>query len=134
MAGDIDVVINSSGKVTFNPPLESALRTNVEGTKNVIAFVKRMKRPALVHTSTCFVAGNRSGEVWEDEPLVGYFPRWRELPGTKFSVEQEIADSDRIAAEVRAQADDAQVMARLREQARAPAEGAGPRSRRRGDR
>ena len=118
VAEDIDVVINSSGKVTFNPPLESALRTNVQGTKNVIAFVKRMRRPALIHTSTCFVAGNRSGEVWESETLDGYFPRWRDLPGTKFSVEQEIADSERIAAEVRAQADDAQVMARLRQQAR----------------
>jgi long-chain acyl-CoA synthetase len=118
VAGDIDVVLNSSGKVTFNPPLESALRTNVQGTKNVVAFVKRMKRPALIHTSTCFVAGNRSDEVWEDEKLVGYFPRWRDLPGTNFSVEQEIADSDRIALEVRAQADDAQVTARLRERAR----------------
>ena len=75
VAGDIDVLINSSGRVTFNPPLESALRTNVEGTKNVIAFAKRMRRPALIHTSTCFVAGNRSGEVWEDEELDGYFPR-----------------------------------------------------------
>ena len=75
VAKDIDVLINSSGRVTFNPPLESALRTNVEGTKNVIAFAKRMKRPALIHTSTCFVAGNRSGEVWEDEELDGYFPR-----------------------------------------------------------
>src|SRR4051812_41922342 len=118
VAGDIDVVVNSSGKVTFNPPLESALRTNVEGTRNVISFVRRMRRPALVHTSTCFVAGNRSGEVWEDEPLDGYFPRWKERPGTRFSVEQEIADCARIAAEVRAQADDAQVMSRLREQAR----------------
>ena len=93
VAKDIDVLINSSGRVTFNPPLESALRTNVEGTKNVIAFAKRMRRPALVHTSTCFVAGNRSGEVWEDEELDGYFPRRKELPGTKFSVEQEMADS-----------------------------------------
>ena len=67
VAKDIDVLINSSGRVTFNPPLESALRTNVEGTKNVIAFAKRMRRPALIHTSTCFVAGNRSGDVWEDE-------------------------------------------------------------------
>jgi Putative dehydrogenase domain of multifunctional non-ribosomal peptide synthetases and related enzymes len=47
VAADISVVINTSGKVTFNPPLESALRTNVQGTKNVIAFVKRMQRPAL---------------------------------------------------------------------------------------
>lgn len=119
VAADISVVINSSGKVTFNPPLESALRTNVSGTKNVLAFVKRMKRPALIHTSTCFVAGNRSGNVWESEKLDGYFPRHAELSGTRFSVEQEIADSARISAEVRAQADDAQILAQLRKKARA---------------
>ncbi len=111
VAKDIDVLINSSGRVTFNPPLESALRTNVEGTKNVIAFAKRMKRPALIHTSTCFVAGNRSGEVWEDEELDGYFPRAKELPGTQFSVEQEMADNAQGAARIRQLADDAQVLA-----------------------
>ena len=112
------MLINSSGRVTFNPPLESALKTNVEGTKNVIAFAKRMKRPALIHTSTCFVAGVRSGEVWESEELDGYFPRHGELPGTQFSVEQELADSERGAARIRELADDAQVLARLRQQAR----------------
>ncbi|HVR61272.1 MAG TPA: AMP-binding protein [Polyangia bacterium] len=118
IAQDIDVLINSSGRVTFNPPLESALKTNVDGTRNVIAFTRRMKRPALIHTSTCFVAGNRSGEVWESEELDGYYPRRRELPGTRFSVEQEMADSERGAAHIRALADDAQVLARLRQQAR----------------
>src|SRR5450432_4126045 len=118
VAKDIDVLINSSGRVTFNPPLESALRTNVEGTKNVLAFARRMRRPALLHTSTCFVAGNRSGEVREDEELIGYFPRREELPGTTFSVEQEISDSERIAAAIRAEAGDAQVLARLRQRAR----------------
>lgn len=73
VADDIDVVINSAGNVTFNPTLESALRTNVVGTQNIITFVKRMKRPALVHVSTCFVAGNRSGPIWESDPVVGYF-------------------------------------------------------------
>src|SRR5438046_1441658 len=67
IAKDIDVVINSAGNVTFNPTLESGLRTNVVGTQNVIAFAKRMKRPCLVHISTCFVAGNRSGAVWRSE-------------------------------------------------------------------
>jgi long-chain acyl-CoA synthetase len=119
VAKDIDVLINSSGRVTFNPPLESALRTNVEGTKNVIAFAKRMRRPALIHTSTCFVAGNRSGDVWEDEELDGYFPRHKELSGTKFSVEQEISDSAAGAVRIRQLADDAQVLARLRQEARA---------------
>lgn len=52
VAGDVDVIINSAGNVTFNPTLESALRTNVVGTQNVIAFAKRMRRPALVHVST----------------------------------------------------------------------------------
>src|SRR3954453_3569915 len=118
VAKDIDVLINSSGRVTFNPPLESALRTNVQGTKNVIAFAKRMKRPALVHTSTCFVAGNRSGEVWEDEELDGYFPRHAEMPGTRFSVEQETADSAAGAERIRQLADDAQVLAKLRQDAR----------------
>ncbi len=60
IADDIDVILNSAGNVTFNPTLESALRTNVVGTQNVIAFAKRMKRPALIHVSTCFVAGNRA--------------------------------------------------------------------------
>jgi len=104
--------------VTFNPPLESALRTNVEGTKNVIAFAKRMRRPALIHTSTCFVAGNRSGAVWEDEELDGYFPRHKELSGTVFSVEQEMIDNAQGAARIRQLADDAQVLAELRQQAR----------------
>jgi long-chain acyl-CoA synthetase len=54
-------------------------------------FRARMKRPALVHVSTCFVAGNRSGAVWESDPVLGYFPRKDEMPGVEFSVEQEIA-------------------------------------------
>ncbi len=118
VAGDIDVLINSSGRVTFNPPLESALRTNVQGTKNVIAFAKRMRRPALIHTSTCFVAGNRSGEVWEDEELDGYFPLHKQHSGTRFSVEQETADNALGAERIRQLADDAQVLAMLRQQAR----------------
>ncbi len=74
IADDIDVILNSAGNVTFNPTLESALRTNVVGTQNVIAFARRMKRPALIHVSTCFVAGNRSGPVWENDSVLGYFP------------------------------------------------------------
>src|SRR5687767_2232754 len=103
IAGDIDVVLNSAGNVTFNPTLESALRTNVVGTQNVIAFAKRMKRPAVVHVSTCFVAGNRAGAVWESDPVFGYFPRHNEpeMKGVQFSVEQEIADCAKLADRVR---------------------------------
>jgi long-chain acyl-CoA synthetase len=118
VADDIDVVLNSAGNVTFNPTLESALRTNVVGTQNVIAFAKRMKRPALIHVSTCFVAGNRSGPVWENDPVVGYFPRKDELPGVEFDVEQEIRDCAKLAERVREEARDAMMLARFRDLAR----------------
>jgi long-chain acyl-CoA synthetase len=118
VASDIDVLINSAGNVTFNPTLESALRTNVVGTQNVIAFAKRMKRPALVHISTCFVAGNRSGPIWESDPVLGYFPRKDELVGVEFNVEQEIRDCARLAERVREEARDALQVARFRESAR----------------
>lgn len=118
VADDIDVIINSAGNVTFNPTLESALRTNVVGTQNVIAFAKRMKRPALVHVSTCFVAGNRQGTIWESDPVLGYFPRKQELSGVEFSVEQEIRDCARLAERVREDAKDAMMVAQFRELAR----------------
>src|SRR3989441_8729153 len=118
IADDIDVVINSAGNVTFNPTLESGLRTNVVGTQNVIAFTKRMKRPCLIHISTCFVAGNRSGAVWEDDEVIGYFPRRSELKGVEFSVEQEIKDCAKMSERAREEAKDAMRLAQFREQAR----------------
>lgn len=118
IADDIDIIINSAGNVTFNPTLESGLRTNVVGTQNVIAFAKRMKRPALVHVSTCFVAGNRAGAVWESDDVLGYFPRRNEMPGVQFSVDQEIADCAKLADRVRDEARDAMMAAKFRELAR----------------
>jgi long-chain acyl-CoA synthetase len=118
VADDIDVILNSAGNVTFNPTLESALRTNVVGTQNVIAFARRMKRPALIHVSTCFVGGNRSGPVWENDSVLGYFPRQNELPGVTFDPEQEINDCAKLAERVREEARDAMMVARFRDLAR----------------
>lgn len=115
---ECDVIINGAGNVTFNPPLESALRTNVVGSNNIIQLARMMRRPCLVHVSTCFVAGKRSGAVWENEPVVGYFPRKNELIGTTFDVEKEIADCARLSEQARQEADDAVQIARFREAAR----------------
>ncbi|MCU1288012.1 MAG: AMP-dependent synthetase and ligase [Acidobacteria bacterium] len=115
---DCDIIINGAGNVTFNPPLESALRTNVVGTNNVLKLARMMKRPALVHVSTCFVAGKRSGAIWENEPVVGYFPRKEELIGTVFDVDKEIEDCARLSEQARQEATDAVQIAKFREQAR----------------
>jgi long-chain acyl-CoA synthetase len=115
---DTDVIVNGAGNVTFNPPLESALRTNVVGSHNIIRMARMMKKPRLVHVSTCFVAGKRSGPIWENEPVVGYFPRKNELVGTTFDVNQEIADCARLSEQARQEADDAVQAAKFREAAR----------------
>ncbi len=115
---DTDVIINGAGNVTFNPPLESALRTNVVGSNNIIKMARMMKKPRLVHVSTCFVAGNRSGAIWENEPVVGYFPRKNELIGTVFDVNREVEDCARLSELARQEADDAVQAAKFRELAR----------------
>src|SRR3954469_25932457 len=114
----IDVIINGAGNVTFNPPLESALRTNVVGSNNILKLARMMKKPRLVHVSTCFVAGKRSGPIWENEPVVGYFPRKDELVGTTFDVNREIEDCARLSEQARQEADDAVQIAKFREAAR----------------
>ncbi len=116
---DTDIIINGAGNVTFNPPLESALRTNVVGSNNIIKLARMMKKPRLVHVSTCFVAGKRSGPIWENEPVVGYFPRKNELIGTTFDVNREVEDCARLSEQARQEADDAVQAAKFREQARA---------------
>ncbi len=115
---DTDIIINGAGNVTFNPPLESALRTNVVGSNNILQMARMMARPTLVHVSTCFVAGKRSGAIWENEPVVGYFPRKNELVGTNFDVNKEIEDCARLSEQARQEADDAVQIAKFREQAR----------------
>ena len=115
---DTDIIINGAGNVTFNPPLESALRTNVVGSHNILTLARMMKRPCLVHVSTCFVAGKRSGAIWENEPVVGYFPRKNELVGTTFDVNREIEDCARLSEQARQEADDAVQIAKFREAAR----------------
>ena len=116
---ETDIIINGAGNVTFNPPLESALRTNVVGSNNIIKLARMMKRPTLVHVSTCFVAGKRSGAIWENEPVVGYFPRKNELIGTTFDVNREVEDCARLSEQARQEADDAVQIAKFREAARA---------------
>ncbi|HMQ02456.1 MAG TPA: AMP-binding protein [Pyrinomonadaceae bacterium] len=115
---DTDIIINGAGNVTFNPPLESALRTNVVGSNNIIKLARMMKKPRVVHVSTCFVAGKRSGAIWENEPVVGYFPRKEELKGTVFDVNREVEDCARLSEQARQEADDAVQAAKFREQAR----------------
>jgi long-chain acyl-CoA synthetase len=115
-AGGIHVIINSAGLVSFTPPLESALRINALGAKNVLDTARKAGA-RLCHVSTCYVAGKREGEVWEDEPVVGYFPRKDDLYDRDFDAAAEVADCQRIIDQTREQSNDRAHISEFRERA-----------------
>jgi long-chain acyl-CoA synthetase len=116
LVGQVHAIINCAGLVSFNPSLEVGLNVNTHGVKNTVELALKWKVP-LVHMSTAFVAGNRSGLVFEDEDVVGYFPRQDELDGRDFSLAQELADADKIVARLREQADDKTLTSLFRKKA-----------------
>jgi long-chain acyl-CoA synthetase len=129
------VLLNCAGLVDFNPSLELALHVNVNGAQHAVD-VCRTTGAALVHVSTCFVAGNRSGVVFEDEEIAGYFPRRegvedRPTAGTldarDFDLDRELGDCEKRIARVREDAEDAALLSELRARAqeRLRAEGRG---------
>jgi len=114
---DVDVVINSAGLVNFNPPLDDALEVNTFGAMHLAEFTRGCRKPKLVHISTCFVAGNRSGWIREDVPIAGYFPRKDELPDAVFDWKREVKDLEREIAEVKNKSDDAALESQFRKEA-----------------
>jgi long-chain acyl-CoA synthetase len=131
----LDALVNCAGLVDFDPSLELALGVNVHGARNAAELCRRTGA-ALLHMSTCFVAGNRDGVVYEDEELRGYFPRREGVAGrpkedpldaADFDVDAEVRDCERRLAEVRERADDRvqqsifrdRALERLREDGRA---------------
>jgi long-chain acyl-CoA synthetase len=101
----LGAILNCAGLVSFDPTLETGLRINTLGVRNVVDVARRTGA-AVIHVSTCFVAGNRDGDIWEDEPVLGYFPRKGELRDEDFSLETEIADCERVIAQTKERADD----------------------------
>src|SRR5688500_13627459 len=120
-AGGIHVIFNSAGLVSFTPPLESGLRINALGAKNVLDTARKAGA-RLCHVSTCYVAGEREGEVWEVEPVVGYFPRKDDLYYRDFDAAAEVADCQRIIDQTREQSNDRAHISEFRERAAASLE------------
>jgi thioester reductase-like protein len=65
LRSELDLIINSSGLTDFNPDLRDALAVNVDSTYHLIEFIRGSDHAALLHLSTCYVAGQRDGRVSE---------------------------------------------------------------------
>ena len=106
----IDAVIHCAGLVNFEASLEKALTINTIGVANVVEFC-RMRGAALLHVSTCYVAGVADGQRFEDDVPTDWCPNGRR----NFNLQREIRDAraavDRVQAESHDQARQAEFSA-----------------------
>jgi len=65
LRGTLDLIVNAGGVTDFNPDLRTALATNVNGTLETVRFQLSCRHAALLHLSTCYVAGRGDGRVPE---------------------------------------------------------------------
>jgi long-chain acyl-CoA synthetase len=118
LAGKVDAVVNVAGVVDFNPPLDEALEVNAFGVNNLVSLAKRLGAKVL-HTSTCYVAGYRSGLIEEVDPREVPFPRstgetwfgasspWRTLDRSHWDPQREISECLDLVKQARQRCEDA---------------------------
>jgi HAD superfamily hydrolase (TIGR01490 family) len=66
LPADLDVVIHGASTVSFDPPIDEAFQTNVDGATGIYgALLASGSDPHVVHVSTAYVGGMRKGVVAE---------------------------------------------------------------------
>jgi thioester reductase-like protein len=86
--GSLDAVVHSAGLVNFEASLEKAIEVNTTGVANVIEFCAKVGA-AMMHVSTCYVAGSADGHRYEDDIPTDWSPDGRK----SFRLEREIRDA-----------------------------------------
>ncbi|HEV2389026.1 MAG TPA: SDR family oxidoreductase [Candidatus Acidoferrales bacterium] len=109
---EVDLVVNSSGLTDFNPDLREALAANVAATLRLAEFLRDSRHAALLHLSSCYVAGRRDGRIAE-QLLPNYTPRG--IAG--FDAEREWRSLEESIREVERRAEQPEVTELLRRDA-----------------
>jgi thioester reductase-like protein len=112
LSKDLDLIINSSGLTDFNPDLRDALAVNVDSTYHLIEFIRRSDHAALLHLSTCYVAGQRDGRVSER-----LRPNYTPAGSADFDAEKEWHRLHDLVESAEARAEGPEVSEELRKQA-----------------
>ncbi len=118
LRGEIDVVVNAAGVVDFDPPLDQALEVNAFGVQNLVSLARDLGDVALMHTSTTYVAGSRTGHIDEDHPRDHPFPRAGELERAHWEPDREIDECLDIIKQARHRGDDAFRQSRFLDEAK----------------
>ena len=65
------LLVHSAGDIVFSRSISDARRTNVEGTRHVIELANAFADVRLVHVSTAFVVGRRTGFIHDRDDAAG---------------------------------------------------------------
>ena len=118
LKGTVDAVVNVAGVVDFNPPLDESIEANAFGAQNLVNLGKALGNVPLMHTSTCYVCGDKEGFVPEVDPMERPFPRFAELPIDAWDPSREIAECLELIAQAKHRAEDAFRVSEFNETAR----------------
>lgn len=97
--GDVDLIINVAALVRFDERLDQAISSNTLGPFHLLNFAKRLRNPTMLHVSTAFVHGERTGCLPEQllEPGTSPHEQVETRPQQPFQVEREIEWALRLA-------------------------------------
>jgi len=112
LEGALDMIVHCAGLVDFNPDLRKGMSANVTGTLYVADLARRCRKAALMHVSTCYVAGQRQGVI--DEVVQRTSPN-----GLPIDADAEIDAATRAIADLEREHASAEFRARLTEEAAA---------------
>jgi fatty acyl-CoA reductase len=111
----LDVVIHCAGDVSFDPPIDGAMDTNLLGTVRLLEAVRTAGgNPHIIYVSTAYVAGLRRGPAAEEALTLS--ADWR----------VEVDAAHRLRSDVEARSRTPDVLRKLRHEAEAEHRRAGP--------
>lgn len=91
---DIDTIIHCASTVSFDPPIDEAFQTNVQGVVHLYeAAAACPSKPHVVHVSTAYVAGARKGVV--PEAKLDHEVDWRTELDAAIAARAEVERSSR---------------------------------------
>lgn len=99
LAKKVDLVIHIAGLTDFEPDPCQAIDINIRGGMNAADVAAMTPRGRLVHVSTCFVVGNRSGEITETV-TPGIAPNGKKIdPETEITALLDAAKASELTSE-----------------------------------
>ncbi|CAN5169295.1 HAD-IB family hydrolase [soil metagenome] len=99
LPADLDIAIHSASVVSFDPPIDEAFDTNVNGAINLYErLLETGGDPRVVHVSTCYVGGLRKGVAPEARLTheVDWRTEYEQAKAARTRVEMLSRESDQL--------------------------------------